>query len=135
MLTKQHAIVMWVIWFAQLQAAFVFQVFLGDGFSKGKNTDTPMQIWLWVLCFLPLVIATGIRWMALPRLKLPVQQLVGMIVGLALAEASVLISIFLVAPEYPQYQIAVLMVAVVSIIQFAPSYATPGYALKTSNEA
>jgi hypothetical protein len=127
MLTKQHAIVMWIIWFTQLQAAFVFQVFLGGGFSKGENADAPMALWLWALCFVPLVIATGIRWLALPKAKLPAQQLVLMIVGLALAEASVLISIFLVAPDYPQYQIAVLMVAVVGIIQFAPSYATPGY--------
>lgn len=37
------------------------------------------------------------------------------------------ISIFLVAPDYPQYQIAILMVAVVCLIQFAPSYATLGY--------
>jgi hypothetical protein len=36
-------------------------------------------------------------------------------------------SIFLVGADYPQYQIAILMAAVFSIIQFAPSYATPGY--------
>ena len=50
-----------------------------------------------------------------------------MFVGLALSEASVLLGIFLVAPDYPQNQIGLLMVGVVSLIQFAPSYATPGY--------
>ena len=122
---------MWIIWFAQLQAAFVFQVFLGGGFSKAENVETPMALWLWALCFVPLVVATGIRWMAIPKAQLPVQQLVLMIVGLALSEAAVILSIFMVAPGYPQYQIAVLMVAVVSIIQFAPSYATPGYKLES----
>jgi hypothetical protein len=50
-----------------------------------------------------------------------------MIVGLSLSEAPVFFSLFLVGPDYPQNQLAVLMVAVVSLIQFAPSYATPGY--------
>jgi hypothetical protein len=131
-LTKQHAIIMWVIWFAQLQAAFFFQFFLGGGLSEGVNADTPMALWLWAVCVVPIIAATGIRWAVLPRIKEPAQQLVWMVIGLALAEAAVLISIFLVGPDYPQYQIAILMVAVVGIIQFAPSYATPGYA-KTQN--
>jgi hypothetical protein len=50
-----------------------------------------------------------------------------MIVGLALSEVSVLLGIFFVAPDYPQNQIGLLMVGVVSLIQFAPSYATPSY--------
>lgn len=125
--SKQHAIVMWIIWFAQLQAAFIFQFLLGHGFSQGENSDAPMAWWLWVVCLLPLVIATGIRWMVIPKVKLAPQQLVAMIIGLALSEASVLTSIFLVGADYPQYQIAILMVVVFSIIQFAPSYATPGY--------
>ncbi|MGZ0707732.1 hypothetical protein ACWPKO_05300 [Coraliomargarita sp. W4R53] len=130
--TKQHALVMWIIWFAQLQAAFVFQFFLAGGFSKGDNASEPMAIWLWLACLLPLVLSTAVRWLAIPKLVQPVQQqLVAMIVGLALAEASVLIGIFLVAPDYPQYQIGLLMVGVVSIIQFAPSYATPGYKLES----
>jgi hypothetical protein len=41
----------------------------------------------------------------------------------------------LIGSDYPQYQIAVLMLAVVSIIQFAPSYATPGYDLETKSAA
>ncbi len=125
--TKQHAIVMWIIWFAQLQAAFIFQWFLGGGFSKGENAELPMAIWLWVLCFLPILLATGIRWLLIPKMKLAPQQLVAMLVGLALSEGPLLLSIFLVGPDYPQNQIAVLVVAVFSIIQFAPSYATPGY--------
>jgi hypothetical protein len=124
---KQHALIMWIIWFAQLQAAFVFQFFLSGGFPRGENAETPMALWLWLLCLAPLVLASVIRWLLIPKLKEAVPQLVAMIVGLALAEATVLLSIFLVAPDYPQYQIAILMVAVFSLIQFAPSYATPGY--------
>lgn len=125
--TKQHALVMWVLWFAQLQAAFIFQMFLGDGFSKAANAAEPMALWLWLICCVPLVLATAIRWLIIPKIQLPQQQLMAMIIGLALAEGTVLLSIFLVAPDYPQNQIGILMVAVVALIQFAPSYATPGY--------
>jgi len=129
---KQHALVMWIIWFAQLQAAFVFQWFLAGGFSKGENVAEPMALWLWLVCLIPLVVAAGVRWLVIPKIVQPVQQLVAMIVGLALSEASVLMGIFLVAPDYPQNQIGLLMVAVVSLIQFAPSYATPGYKVDAS---
>ena len=33
----------------------------------------------------------------------------------------------MVGPDYPQNQIAVLILAAVAIIQFAPGYATPEY--------
>ena len=129
--SKQHALIMWIIWFTQLQAAFVFQFFLGGGFARGENAEAPMAPWLWLICLVPLVLATGIRWLLIPKIKESAQQLVAMIVGLALAEAVVFLSIFLVGPDYPQYQIAILMVAVVALIQFAPSYATPGYKPET----
>lgn len=124
---KQHALVMWIIWFAILQGAFVIQWFFGKGIPQGENLDEPMAFWLWLLCFLPILLATLIRWLLIPKLQAPQAQLVAMIVGLSLAEVPIFFSLFLIGTDYPQNQIAVLMLAVVTIIQFAPSYATPGY--------
>ena len=118
---------MWIIWFAMLQGVFVIQWVLGRGIPGGENIEAPMAAWLWLLCFAPILVATVIRWKIIPQLKLPQQQLVAMVIGLSLSEAPVFFSLFLIGPDYPQNQIAVLMVAVVSLIQFAPSYATPGY--------
>lgn len=125
--TKQHAIIMWIIWFSMLQSVFVIQWILGKGLPGGENVEQPMALWLWLICFLPLSEATWLRWVRIPKLKSPQSQLTAMIVGLALSEAAVFFSLFLIGPDYPQNQIAVLMVAVVSLIQLAPSYATPGY--------
>ena len=50
-----------------------------------------------------------------------------MVVGLALSENPIFFSLFLIGSDYPQNQIAVLIVAVLSLIQFAPSYLTPSY--------
>ena len=85
-----------------------------------------MASWLWVLCFVPIILATIVRWWVIPKLKDQKQMLSALIVGLALTEASILFELFQIGSDYPQNQIAVLMVAVFSLIQFAPIYATPG---------
>ncbi len=126
---KQLALVMWIIWLAYLQGTFVLQILLGGGLPEGSNAEQPMAVWLWAMCFGPILLATAIRWLVIPKIKEQPKQLVAMIVGLALAEAPVFFQLFLMGNDYPQNQIAVLMVALVAIIQFAPSYATPGYAV------
>ncbi|MEO0508958.1 MAG: hypothetical protein AAF065_03740 [Verrucomicrobiota bacterium] len=129
-LKKRNALVMWIIWFGILQSAFVVQVFVGGGLPKGENASEPMAVWLWIVCFAPIVIATVIRWLVIPKLKKPQQMLAAMIIGLSCAESSVFYQLFLIGEDYPQNQIAVLMVAIVALIQFAPGYATPGYVPK-----
>jgi fatty acid desaturase len=123
---KQQAFVMWIIWFGFLQMAFAYHFVLEDGFPSGDNAAEPMASWLWVLCFVPIILATIVRWWVIPKLKDQKQMLSALIVGLALTEASILFELFQIGSDYPQNQIAVLMVAVFSLIQFAPIYATPG---------
>ena len=124
---KQQAIVMWIIWFAMLQSAFIIHFVIGGGFPEGDNVAEPMANWLWAACFVPIVIATVIRWIVIPKQQEQAKLLVTMIIGLALSEQPIFFSLFLIGSDYPQNQIAVLIVAVLSLIQFAPSYATPGY--------
>ena len=123
---KQQAFVMWIIWFVFLQMAFAYHFVLEDGFPSGDNAAEPMASWLWVLCLVPIILATIVRWWVIPKLKDQKQMLSALIVGLALTEAPILFELFLIGSDYPQNQIVVLMVAVFSLIQFAPIYATPG---------
>jgi len=123
---KQQAFVMWIIWFGFLQMAFAYHFVLEDGFPSGDNAAETMASWLWVLCLLPIILATIVRWWVIPKLKDQKQMLIALIVGLALTEAPILFELFLIGSDYPQNQIVVLMVAVFSLIQFAPIYATPG---------
>ena len=118
---------MWIIWFAMLQFAFVIHFVVGGGFPSGENAMEPMAAWLWLACLAPLIAATLIRWIVLPKIEEQKKLLVAMIVGLALSEQPIFFSLFLIGSDYPQNQIAVLFVSVVSLIQFAPSYGTPGY--------
>lgn len=127
-MNKQQAFVMWILWFAFLQSALIIHFVLGGGFPSGENASELMALWLWVAVATPLLLATGLRWFVLPKLKLQRQQMVAMIIGLALCEQPIFFSLFLIGDSYPQNQIAVLMASVFALIQFAPSYATPGYA-------
>lgn len=122
---------MWILWFAFLQSSLAMHFIIGDGFPSGQNQTPSMPAFFWVAAFLPSAIAVIVRWLVIPRVKAPQQQLVAMIIGLSLAEFPIFISLFLIGSEYPKNQIAVLVVAVFSLIQFAPSYATPGYDLKS----
>jgi hypothetical protein len=126
-MSKQQAYVFWIIWFAFLQSAFVIHFILGGGFPEGDNVAEPMAAWLWLICIVPIVLATAVRWLVIPKLKEQPKMLVAMIIGLALCEQPIFFSLFLIGSDYPQYQIVILMLSVVSLIQFAPSYATPGY--------
>ena len=117
---------MWIIWFAFLQSAFVYHFLLGDGFPEGDNVAEPMASWLWALCIVPIGLATLVRWVIMPKLTQQPQVLVAMVIGLGLTEASIFFELFLIGADYPQNQIAVLMLAVFGLIQFAPIYATPG---------
>ena len=117
---------MWIIWFAFLQSAFIYHFFVGDGFPEGDNVAEPMTLWLWALCIVPVVLATVVRWVLVPKLRQQSHMLVAMVVGLGLTEVSIGLELFLIGADYPQSQIVVLMLAVLSLIQFAPIYATPG---------
>jgi hypothetical protein len=125
-MNKKQAVVMWIIWFAFLQSAFVYHFLLGDGFPEGDNAAEPMASWLWALCIVPIGLATLVRWVVMPKLPQQPQMLVAMVIGLGLTEASIFFELFLIGADYPQNQIAVLMLAVFGLIQFAPIYATPG---------
>ena len=127
-MNKQKALVMWILWFAFLQSALIIHFVLGGGFPDGENAAEPMALWLWAAVAIPLLLATGVRWLVIPKLKLQRQQLVAMLIGLALCEQPIFFSLFLIGDSYPQNQVAVLMASVFALIQFAPSYGTPGYA-------
>ncbi|PXA03788.1 hypothetical protein DDZ13_10910 [Coraliomargarita sinensis] len=120
---EQPVPVVWIIWFAILQGALVIQWVIGEGIPEGENAAESMDAWLWLIVFIPIILAIAIRWLIIPKLDKLEAKMTAMIAGLALAEAPIMLSLFLMLPDYPQNQIAVLMVGVVAIFQFAPFYA------------
>ncbi len=115
----------WILWFAYLQATFVVVYLLRDFFTREGEPATGLILFVAIVSMLLFAAASFIRWRILSRPLGPSKQLVLLIVGLALSETPVFLSIFMLGGE-PSAQFALLILAVLSIIQFAPTYATPG---------
>ena len=117
------ALVMWIIWFALFAAVPFYVVFLGGGWSSGKNAAGAALPIIFFVGLFQLAAATAVRWFVLPRSTRPPQQLVWMVLGLSLSEGPVFYSIFLIPRSQPETKTVLLVLCVLSMLQFAPFYA------------
>lgn len=74
----------------------------------------------------PALLALVVRFLVLPRVHGPEKKLPVMLVGLALAEATGILGLFLVAREYPATKLTHFASAILTIVLFAPYYMKPG---------
>ena len=122
MQTKQQpAIVAWIIWISILQGLFIIQWFAGGGFPTGVDTSEPPAI-LRFAPALPALLALIVRFLVIPRLQRVEAQLPAMVVGLALAEGTGIVSMFLVDDAYGKTQLIHLILSVLAILMMAPVF-------------
>jgi hypothetical protein len=112
-----------LFWAAILGGLLVIQFQIGHGLPSGKNAAGAAMSPFALVAFSEVIIATAIRWLWLPRLMLARQQLVAMIIGLALAEGSNFMGLFLVPADQPETKLLIFVLAVLGVLQFAPIYA------------
>ena len=118
-----RALVLWIIWFALVAAVPFYVVFLGGGWPTGKNPpDAPLPA-MFLVGLAELIGATAIRWFVLPRFQKLQQKLVWMVVGLSLSEGPVFYSIFLIPRSLPETRMLLIVLCVLSLLQFIPLYA------------
>ena len=114
-------IIAWVIWGAILIGLFVLQFFIGGGIPTGDQMENPPTV-MSLICIAGVAIGTLIRWLVIPKLNDNLKLLPAMIVGLALCESSGLLQMFLLGKEYPDTQKLIFVLAVLGVVQFAPTY-------------
>lgn len=114
-------IIAWVIWGAILIGLFVLQFFIGGGIPTGDQMENPPTV-MSLICIAGVAIGTLIRWLVIPKLNDNLKLLRAMIVGLALCEGSGIQQIFLLGKEYPDTQKLIFVLAVLGVVQFAPTY-------------
>ena len=111
----------WVIWGAILIGLFVVQFYIGGGIPTGDQMENPPTV-MSLICIAGVAIGTLIRWLVIPKLNGFHNLLQAMIVGLALSEGSEFMQIFLLGKEYPDTQKLIFVLAVLGVVQFAPTY-------------
>ena len=114
-------LIAWVIWGAILMGLFVLQFFIGGGIPTGDQMENPPTV-MSLICIAGVAIGTLIRWLVIPKLNDNLKLLRAMIVGLALCEGSGIQQIFLLGKEYPDTQKLIFVLAVLGVVQFAPTY-------------
>ena len=114
-------IIAWVIWGAILIGLFVLQFFIGGGIPTGDQMENPPTV-MSLICIAGVAIGTLIRWLVIPKLNDKPKLLRAMLVGLALSQGSGVLQIFLLGKEYPDSQKLIFVLAVLGVVQFAPTY-------------
>ena len=114
-------LIAWVIWGAILMGLFILQFFIGGGIPNGDQMENPPTV-MSLICIAGVAIGTLIRWLVIPKLNGYHNLLRAMVVGLALCEGSGIQQIFLLGKEYPDTQKLIFVLAVLGVVQFAPTY-------------
>jgi hypothetical protein len=110
-------LVWWMLWFAFFQGVPLYRLFLVPKAAPGQ--PLPPDVIPWGLALLP-VLASGIlRWNVLPRLREKNHGLLCLVAGIALAEMTCLLAIFLARSHLDLLFAA----SGLGVLQWAPFYA------------
>lgn len=115
--------VFWIIWFAIMNGLFIMLFLAAGGIPKGSNVGEP-PTWIVGACAALVVAAIAIRFLVIPKIKQLSQLLPAMIVGMAFAEATGIIAMFVLGKEFPETRMTLFLTSVFTVLIFAPSYAS-----------
>lgn len=110
-------LVFWIIWGAIMGAMPFYKFFLGGG-GRVDSFDRPVDFFVGVMFVVPLAIATGIRWILIPRSRDWRAILVPFVIGIALAESLVFYGKFL----FPEFESVFFYAGVAGVGQFMPFF-------------
>lgn len=113
---KPLLLVWWIAWAAILGGLVLIYVFLGRGPVKPAQASEVLRNLVGVV---PLFVSVIIRWLVLPRYTDLARAFPAFITGLALAEASGIMGIFLGGP----YRDDLFVLGVLGVTQYVPLFA------------
>lgn len=120
---KHPALVLWIVWFAIVDAIVIYQFTIGKGWPTGVDRHGTFETPFAYIAIGFFAIATAIRWLAIPRAVTFRRQFVLLIVGLILSETVEFFGLFLYQSDMPQTKILLFVLALLGSLQFAPIYA------------
>jgi hypothetical protein len=111
---RQQLLVFWVLW-----AAFQVGVCIQYKFLHRPMPAVADESLKWLVAAAPLLVSIFIRWNVIPQIRVAGKLLPTMIIGIALAETTAFLGIFL----FPAHQWDLFVGSFLGIAQFAPTYA------------
>ncbi len=111
----------WVVWIAITVGLVPIIQFVGGGFPDGTS-ETKLALPLLLATIAGAFISTIIRWTVLPKYNTAIPLFITMIIGLALAELTGFLALFLVGPQFPTEQKFALIFSLLAILQYIPLY-------------
>lgn len=127
--SDNRASVFWFIWLGMLGTLFMYQFMIGSRAPRGVHPSVADVSTIWYLAGAQVAVATLIRWLLIPRIKragemLTLIKLLGaMILGLLLSEMVEIYGLFLIPGDQSETKLWLFALAVLSMAQFAPTYA------------
>lgn len=112
----------WIIWIAMLAGLPVMQIFVGGGWPEGDDQGDLSSGQLAIMAG-GVFASTLVRWIVLPRIKNPQTLLTTMVIGLALAEATWFLGMFMISGDFPDTQRSAFVLSFLGMCQFVPTYA------------
>jgi len=118
----------WGVWAAFLFGIFQVYYFLGMNAPASRSAASPVpDPFLAALGLLPVAVSVVVRWSILPQIQKAQAALPFFIVGLALAEASCFIGLFI----FPAYKEGFFVFSIIGMFQFIPFFARRYFAEDT----
>jgi len=111
----QPLVVWWALW-AAFQIGIVFIYFKLGQSASAPHSHEPSP---WQLGLLPALISGAIRWSIFPRIRNAQKALPLFIIGIALAEVSCFLGMFI----FPSHKLPLFVASLIGIFQFIPYYA------------
>ncbi len=117
---KAQMTVWWVLWAAFQIAIFIYYHFLGN--TGVQPRPQRVDSFIWLAGFAPLTISAIVRWLVLPRTRDAQSALPLFIVGIAMAEATCFLGLFI----FPAHRQELFIWSAIGVFQFIP-YFVPRY--------
>jgi hypothetical protein len=115
--TKQQLAVWWFLWAAfQTGIVVLFYVLGGKGAPVKPAADGS---WIWLAAAGPCLASVVVRWLVLPRFSTAQTALPFFIMGIALAEATCFLGLFI----FPAHKQDLFLLSFLGILQFVPFFA------------
>jgi hypothetical protein len=115
--SKQQLIVWWVMWAAFQVGIFMIYYFLGGTHAPPASPSPDSPVWLAGLA--PFFASMIVRWILLPRVKSAPRAFPLFFVGIATAEATCFVGVFV----FSAHQQLLFAASVLGIFQFIPFFA------------